>query len=398
MPPLPSRLNAYEQAIVRNAEWFLLNQKQEGNIDVEGDEFYGLRGDATLVGHSVTVRMYAYGLTRDARYLASARSSLEWLKRKQDARGGWRGVTAFTLDGAQCVFEGFNSYERVTGDASFRSVLVSAARRMIAGTIAQDGRLILPNIIEIGEYAHFCLLAWKTTGDESFQKAAQNILGHIYGNFDEAEGFWNPYDVHAARLPVFLSPLKFGLRSLARAFPLRGRMAAKLASSLLPFVTAPARPQYSMSLMDAEALLDTLDGSCSLALLRKQTECAVEWARIHCKGPFSGSLVESCRVARGAEVYPLSIINDTRAAALWPTTCWLLALCALNEAKYRDQAAQIASFVLGAQGSDGGFYNFRNPDGSFAKLRSGNVNFYASMSLWVYNEVYGTGTLKLFTK
>jgi len=57
-------LNSYESAIVKNADWFMANEKKEGYIDVEADEFYGLKGDATLIGHSVTVRMYAYALTK----------------------------------------------------------------------------------------------------------------------------------------------------------------------------------------------------------------------------------------------------------------------------------------------------------------------------------------------
>lgn len=102
-------LNAYESAIVGNADWFIARQTHEGGINADGDEFYGLRGDATLVGHSVTVRCLASVLTGDAGYIDSARRSLEWLAARQDERGGWRRHSAFTLDGAQCVFEGFNN-------------------------------------------------------------------------------------------------------------------------------------------------------------------------------------------------------------------------------------------------------------------------------------------------
>jgi len=42
-------LNKYEQAIVKNADWFILNQTHEGFIDVAGDEFYGVKGDAHLL-------------------------------------------------------------------------------------------------------------------------------------------------------------------------------------------------------------------------------------------------------------------------------------------------------------------------------------------------------------
>lgn len=118
-------LNRYQQAIVRNAEWFLSRQRHEGLIDADGDEFYGIRGDATLVGHSATVRMYAYELTGETRFVDSARRSL---------------------------------------DSRFDGTLIRAADRMVQGTLADDGRLILPNIIEIGEYAHFAMLAYKATG------------------------------------------------------------------------------------------------------------------------------------------------------------------------------------------------------------------------------------------
>jgi hypothetical protein len=71
----------------------------------------------------------------------------------QDAKG------AFTLDGAQCVFEGFNTFERITGGPSYHHFLVKAADRMIGGTLAIDGSLLLPDIIEVGEYAHFAFMA-----------------------------------------------------------------------------------------------------------------------------------------------------------------------------------------------------------------------------------------------
>lgn len=47
------------------------------------------------------------------------------------------------------------------------------------------------------------------------------------------------------------------------------------------------------------------------------------------------------------------------------------------------------------QDERGGFSNFR--DGSLRSLQSGNVNFYASMALWMFNEVYNNGHTKLFT-
>jgi hypothetical protein len=172
-------LNAYERAIVRNADWFIARQTREGYVDAEGDEFYGIRGDATLAGHSVTVRCYASVLTGASDYLESARRSLEWLAARQDSNGGWRGHSAFTLDGAQCVFEGFNTFERITGDQRYRHVLVKAADRMVGGTLTSDGSLRLADIIEIGEYAHFAFLAWKTTKEDRFKQAGERILTHI---------------------------------------------------------------------------------------------------------------------------------------------------------------------------------------------------------------------------
>ena len=119
MPDAP--LNAYETAIVRNADWFISRQSREGYIDADGDEFYGIRGDATLVGHAVTVRCYAHLLSGANKYLDSASRSLAWLAARQDKAGGWRGHSAFTLDGAQCVFEGFNTYQTISGDRQYRA-------------------------------------------------------------------------------------------------------------------------------------------------------------------------------------------------------------------------------------------------------------------------------------
>ncbi len=81
-------LNEYEGAIVANADCFIASQRKDGAIDAEGDEFYGLRGDATLVGHAVSVRMFAYSLTSDDRYRDSASDSVRWLAERQDPRDG----------------------------------------------------------------------------------------------------------------------------------------------------------------------------------------------------------------------------------------------------------------------------------------------------------------------
>jgi hypothetical protein len=83
-------LNEYERAIVANAAWFIARQRKDGAIDAEGDEFYGLRGDATLVGHAVSVRMFAYSLTGDDRYRESASDSVRWLAERQDSQESCR--------------------------------------------------------------------------------------------------------------------------------------------------------------------------------------------------------------------------------------------------------------------------------------------------------------------
>ena len=391
-------MNVYETAIIRNADWFIGRQSREGYIDVDGDEFYGLRGDATLIGHSVSVRCYAYALSGLEKYLDPARQSLVWLAERQDAAGGWRSNSAFTLDGAQCVFEGFYTYQRISGDHRFTSVLIKAARRMIDGTLKQDGALLLANIIEIGEYAHFSMLAWKATGDQHFKAAAERLVSHIKRNFDDREGMWRPFDSARVRDDFLARLLRPALRFSTLYLPLRGRLMARLSDHMLPFAVMGSYPQYAMSLMDSEALLDTLDGSCEFANLREQTRAAIDWAETHCKGPFLGSLVESRDIGRRPPVYPVTIINDTRKAALWPTTCLLLAYCAMNDNAYKAKAQCTDDWILSVQDKYGGFANFQEPDGKLLPLQSGNVNFYASMALWLFNEVYNDGSNRLFTQ
>lgn len=391
------RSNPYERAIVRNADWFISRQSREGYIDAEGDEFYGIRGDATLAGHSVTVRCYAHLLTGSNEYLHSAQRSLHWLAARQDRAGGWRGFSAFTLDGAQCIFEGFNTYQRVSGDRQYQAVLVKAADRMISGTLQDDGGLRLVNIIEIGEYAHFALLAWKTTDDDRFRAAAGRMLKHIERNFDEVEGCWLPFDVAKLRRDPLARLVRPLLRFAMFHLPLHGRIIARISGHMLDFVVVNSHPQYAMSLMDSEALLDTLDGSCEFPRLKEQTQRAIAWAESRCRGPFDGSLVESEPTNAASSVYPVPVINDTRMAALWPTTCLLLAYCGMNDKIYRAKAQSVADWILTVQDKEGGFSNFKEPDGSVRPLQSGNVNFYASMALWLFNEVYNSGRIKLFT-
>jgi hypothetical protein len=391
-------LNAYENAIVRNADWFISRQSREGYIDADGDEFYGIRGDATLVGHSVTVRCYAYALTGAAGYLDSARRSLDWLAARQDAAGGWRGYSAFTLDGSQCVFEGFNTYQRISGDRRYQPVLIKAADRMVAGTLRSDGTLRLADIIEIGEYAHFAVLAWKTTGAQRFMTAAQKMLAHIEASFDATEGCWRPFDASKLRRDLLARLVRPPLRLAMYHLPMRGRLAARAADHVLPFVVADSHPQYAMSLMDAEALLDTLDGACDFPRLKQQTRATIAWAESRCRGPFAGSLVESIPTDNRSSVYPVAIINDARMAALWPSTCLLIAYCGMNEDGYRAKARDVADWILSVQDAHGGFSNFTEPDGTALPLQSGNVNFYAAMALWLFNEVYNDGRVKLFTR
>jgi len=392
-----SGLNRYEQAIVRNADWFISRQSRQGYIDAEGDEFYGIRGDATLVGHSVTVRCYAGALTQSESYFESARRSLAWLAARQDAKGGWRSHSAFTLDGAQCVFEGFNTYQAITGDRQYHEVLARAAERMITGTLAPDGSLRLADIIEIGEYAHFALLAWKTTGEVRFKQAGETILAHIARNFDAAEGMWRPFDSARLRHDPLTLVLRPVLRLAMLHLPLRGRVVARASEHLAAFAVPESYPQYAMNLMDAEALLDTLDGSCAFPDLKQQTRAAIAWAESHCRGPFPGSLTEARKANARPPVYPVPVINDTRMAALWPTTCLLIAYCGMNEEAYRANASRTADWILSVQDKAGGFSNFKNPDGSVRPLQSGNVNFYASMALWLFNEIYNGCRIRLFT-
>jgi hypothetical protein len=92
------------------------------------------------------------------------------------------------------------------------------------------------------------------------------------------------------------------------------------------------------------------------------------------------------------------IVNDSAMAALWPTACLLLAYCGMNDNRCRSEAKKTADWILSVQDEKGGFYNFQKPDGATLPLQSGNVNFYASMALWLYNEVYGNGSVKLFSK
>ena len=69
----------------------------------------------------------------------------------------------------------------------------------------------------------------------------------------------------------------------------------------------------------------------------------------------------------------------------------------MNDAAYRSKAQSVADWILTVQDEQGGFSNFQNADGSKRPLQSGNVNFYASMALWLFNEIYRDGRIKLFS-
>ncbi len=108
------------------------HQDDRGFIAIPADEYYGVPGDASLIGHAISIRVYAWVLTGDPRYLDAARQSARFLAERQDEHGGWHGDAGYALDAAQCVMEGFCTYERLTGDRQFHDTLVRAVDRMLA--------------------------------------------------------------------------------------------------------------------------------------------------------------------------------------------------------------------------------------------------------------------------
>lgn len=372
-------------AIVENAKWFDSLQDDEGFIRAPADEYYGISGDASLIGHSVSVRVYSWKLTGNDSFLNSARRSLEWLADRQDERGGWRHHAGYALDAAQCVMEGFCTHERLTGDRRFHENLVRAADRMIAGTVDPTGKLRIGNLTECGEYAHFAYLAWKQTGLERHRKGGEQILRVIEENFDEREGFWNTA-VEPEVLPL-LKAVKPILNPILRAgtyhLDLKGKTIAKISEHLLPLVMKGNGPQYALGLMDAETLLDEEMGRLEFPKLRRQTARALEWAQRNCAGPAAGSLTESKPVPKGEGVYPLKAINDFENASLMPTATYLLALVGMDEPdKYEKRARETVDWILKMQDKDGGFWTHQSPDGRRYGKKYGNVNFYATTALW----------------
>lgn len=376
-----------EKAIVRNANWFDSRQDDEGFIRVPADEYYGIPGDASLIGHSVSVRVYAWKLTGDESFLESARGSLKWLADRQDERGGWHDYAGYSLDAAQCVMEGFCTYERLTGDKSFHENLVRAADRMIEGTVAPTGGLRIGNLTECGEYAHFAFLAWKQTNLERHRRGGEQILKIIQENFDEREGYWNT--AIEPELHPLLKAVKPLLNPILRAgtyhFNLKGKTIAQISEHLLPLVMKGNGPQYALGLMDAEALLDEETGRLEFPVLRRQTGSALEWVRQNCHGPAAGSITESKTVPKGRGVYPLKAINDSINASLWPTAAYLLAIVGMNDPRrYATQAQETVGWILTMQDKDGGFWAHQSPDGRRYGEKYGNVNFYATTALWYY--------------
>lgn len=373
------------QAIINNAKWFDAQQDDEGFIRVPADEYYGIPGDASLIGHSVSVRMYAWRFTGDDSFLSSGHRSLEWLADRQDERGGWRHHAGYALDAAQCVMEGFCTHERLTGDRRFHKNLVRAADRMIGGTVAPGGGLRIGNLLECGEYAHFAFLAWKQTGLERHRTGGEQILRIIEENFDAQEGFWNTaveeggHPLLKAVKPI-LSPI---LRAGTRRLGLKGKTIAKISEHLLPLVMKGNGPQYALGLMDAEALLDEKTANLEFPNLRRQTARALEWASRNCRGPAAGSLTESKPVTKGEGVYPLKGINDSQNASLFPTAVYLLAMVGMNDAeKYEKRGWETVDWILKMQDKDGGFWTHQSPDGRRYGLKYGNVNYYAATALW----------------
>ena len=120
--------NRYERAIIRNADFFMAMQDETGFIKIPADEYYGVAGDASLIGHAMSIRTYGWVLTGETKYLESARASARLLAERQDEHGGWHHDAGYSLDAAQCVLEGFCTYERLTGDRQFHDMLRARRR------------------------------------------------------------------------------------------------------------------------------------------------------------------------------------------------------------------------------------------------------------------------------
>ena len=116
---------------------------------------------------------------------------------------------------------------------------------------------------------------------------------------------WLPFDAAALRRDALTRIVRPILRAAMLRLPMRGRLVARFSDHLASLAVTYVHPQYSMSLMDAECLIDTLDGGCDCPRLKAQTKAAISWTETHCEGPFPGSLVESKRMNGRAGVYPI---------------------------------------------------------------------------------------------
>jgi len=386
-------LNQYERAIVRNADWFVSMQGEDGFIHVPADEYYGVDGDASLIGHSMSVRVYAWYLTGDDAYRRSAETSAGWLIDRQDPHGGWHHDAGYSLDAAQCVMEGLASYQRLTGDRRCHDAMVRAADRMITGTVDDHGKLLIGNLTECGEYVHHALLAWRLTGLERHRAGALAILAAITSQFDDQQGYWNTVgDLETSTWMRVTKPcLGPILRCSMSKLGLKGKTIAKISEHVLPLAIRGRGPQYCLSMMDAEGLLDTLDGRVALPELTAQTARAVDWVHQHCRGPVPGSFCESRAVPEREAVYPLPAINDADNASLWPTATVLLAYVGLGD--HLDQARATADWIVSMQDHDGGFWTHQRGDGERFGEKYGNINFYGSTALWYYDWAVVRGQL-----
>ncbi len=392
-PSTPS-LNRYEHAIVRNADFFIAMQDDSGFIRLPADEYYGVAGDASLIGHAISIRCYAWVLTGDVKYLDSARASARFLAARQDKKGGWHHDAGYALDAAQCVMEGFCTYERLSGDTQFHDVFVRAADRMISGTVTPEGAPLIGNLTECGEYAHFAFMAWKQSGLDRHRQGGEAILENIMNGFDQDAGYWDTaVEPEIGRVMSLLKPCLNPILRLSVAHSnLKGKTIAKISEHMLPLVMNGHGPQYSLGMMDAESLLDTHDGALELPRLREQTARAITWVETHCRGPVRGSLVESKAVPARDAVYPLRAINNSENASLWPTAAYLLAMVGMKDARvYGDRARQVADFIVAMQDDDGGLWTHQDAAGRRFGEKYGNINFYGSVSLWYFNAVYERG-------
>jgi len=251
----PMTLNRYEQAIVGNADFFMKMQDESGFIKIPADEYYGVAGDASLIGHAISVRTYAWMLTGEAKYLDSARTSAHFLAERQDPKGGWHNDAGYSLDAAQCVMEGFCTYERLSRDAQFHDVFVRAADRMISGTVTPDGEQLIGNLTECGEYAHFSFMAWKLSGLERHRLGGEAILKNIMDNFDVDAGYWNT--AVEPEVGGMMNAMKLCLNPILRLAVahsnMKGKSIAKISEFMLPLVIKGHAPQYSLGMMDAES-------------------------------------------------------------------------------------------------------------------------------------------------